>query len=256
MAAHGILMAVAVVVLLPLGVMAPAHRWLFGSSTWRGKPVWFWAHLGLQLSGMALFMTGFVLAMVQFERPPGRIGNLRWSHAILGYVVAGLVGLQLLGGLVRPDPGTRIRKWLWGPLHVMSGRAVILLAWAATLTGCVVRHQSPAFRDPLVPWVVPLAVAMAVLLLADAALRGVRLVRSRCTEQDLQRVQPHGARAPSMPLAPKQHQPEQQLQQQQQHRQQREQLKGLAGDGRPDVAAAGSGSGSCCDSHSMAADAC
>ncbi|PNH02513.1 hypothetical protein TSOC_011503 [Tetrabaena socialis] len=231
MVAHGVLMAVAWVLLLPLGAMAPAHRWLFGSSTWRGKAVWFWAHLGLQLGGLALFAAGFVLAMVKFERPPA--GTLRSTHAILGYVVAGLAGLQLLGGFARPDPGTRLRKWLWGPLHMMGGRAMTLLAWATALVGCVVHHQF-VYSAALVPWVVPLAVAMGALLLADAALREAR---SRREGREMQRLRSAVERSAPQPLVFKQQQQKTQGRVEKPGRQQQEDEHGvLPGESDPELA--------------------
>ncbi|KXZ53286.1 hypothetical protein GPECTOR_7g1180 [Gonium pectorale] len=169
--AHGVLMAAAWVLLLPLGAMTPAHRWLFGDRQLFGKAMWFQIHMFAQLSGFALFVAGFILAMVRFPRPEG--GTLKSAHAIQGYVVAGLAGLQIMGAFLRPDPGTTLRVWIWNPLHMHGGRAMTLLAWATVFTGAVVHHES-VYRGPIVPWVAPLAAVMGILLLADTALRDAR----------------------------------------------------------------------------------
>jgi hypothetical protein len=57
-------------------------RWLLPGLTWRGKPLWLWAHMGLQLLGYALFVAGFIQALVVFPRP-GK-GSLKASHANMG----------------------------------------------------------------------------------------------------------------------------------------------------------------------------
>ncbi len=61
---------------------AIARRWLFGGRQIRGKAVWYWAHLTLQLTGFAVFVAGFVLAMVRFRRP--QRGTLHFDHAVIG----------------------------------------------------------------------------------------------------------------------------------------------------------------------------
>ncbi|KAG2446460.1 hypothetical protein HYH02_008452 [Chlamydomonas schloesseri] len=178
--AHGVLMAVAWVLLLPLGAMAPAHRWLFRGRMWGSKAAWFWVHFVGQLGGFAVFCAGFILAMVSFKRPQG--GTLASSHAIMGYVVAGLAGFQIIVAFLRPDPGSKLRVLLWNPLHMNLGRAVTLLAWATCLVGAAV-HADSIYKAPIAPWVATLGTAMGLILLADWALRDAR---SRKADQELQ----------------------------------------------------------------------
>lgn len=59
------------------------NRWLFGGRQLGGKAMWFWAHLGMQVFGFALFAAGFIVAMVSLPRPPDR-DSLHFSHAVMG----------------------------------------------------------------------------------------------------------------------------------------------------------------------------
>ena len=79
--AHGVLMSLAWVFFLPLGAMVPGHRWLLGDRMWRNKAVWFWLHLAFQTTGTCLFIAGFVLALVEFDRPTK--GSLLDVHATM-----------------------------------------------------------------------------------------------------------------------------------------------------------------------------
>ncbi|KAG2433854.1 hypothetical protein HXX76_008209 [Chlamydomonas incerta] len=193
--AHGVLMAVAWVLLLPLGAMAPAHRWLFRGRMWGSKAAWFWVHFIGQLGGFAVFCAGFVLAMVAFDRPQG--GTLASSHAIMGYVVAGLAGFQIIVAFMRPDPGTKLRVLLWNPLHMNLGRAATLLAWSTCLVGAAVHSQS-VYKAPIAPWVATLGVVMGLVLLADWALRDAR---SRKADKELQDMKSRRYPADAMPVA-------------------------------------------------------
>lgn len=89
------------------------------------------------------------------------------------YVVASLASLQIMFAFIRPDPGTKLRENLWNPMHRIGGRTTTLLAWATVFTGIAVHHNS-RYRAPIVPWVAPIAVALAVVLLADPVLRDLR----------------------------------------------------------------------------------
>ncbi len=148
--------------------MALACRWALPGKVIGGKPIWFWSHMLLQLSGLAIFAAGFILAMVKFGRPTK--GTLFFAHAVMGYLICGLAGLQLIGAFIRPDPGTKPRKLLWNPLHIYGGRAVVFLSWAACFTGAVVHHRS-VYKAPLAAWVAPLAAVMGTILIADLVLR-------------------------------------------------------------------------------------
>ncbi|PNH11867.1 hypothetical protein TSOC_001249 [Tetrabaena socialis] len=64
---HGVLMAVAWGLLLPLGTLLPAHRWILGDTKAGGKHVWFLLHLGFQWTGILVFVAGFVVAFVKLD---------------------------------------------------------------------------------------------------------------------------------------------------------------------------------------------
>ncbi len=79
--AHGVLMMLAWLVLLPAGVLAARHKWMFPapatSLTGSSPPaMWFQVHRALQLAGIALFTAGLILPFTAFGShgggPPGR----------------------------------------------------------------------------------------------------------------------------------------------------------------------------------------
>ncbi len=74
--AHGVLMMLAWLVLLPAGVLAARHKWIFPapatSSPRSSHPaMWFQFHRALQLTGIALFTAGFILPFAAFGNHGG-----------------------------------------------------------------------------------------------------------------------------------------------------------------------------------------
>ncbi|KAG2491054.1 hypothetical protein HYH03_010500 [Edaphochlamys debaryana] len=170
--AHGALMAVAWCFLLPLGSTIPAHRWLPGLPKMvMNKALWFWLHITCQLVGFALFLTSFIIAVVKFDEPK-KSDELRYTHAVMGYIMCGMACMQILIAQVRPDPGTPKRVWLWNPFHLTWGRLTLMLGVATCFVGVAV--QSLTIGGSLVSWYVPLAVVLALIYLADCFLRDLR----------------------------------------------------------------------------------
>ena len=169
---HGALMSVAWVLLLPLGTLAARHRWVFGETRVFGLHLWFRLHVALQLSGMVCFIVGFVYA---WKYLPG-VGNgdptgakVGLAHMYLGTIIMGLAGLQVIVGFVRPKPGSRPRP-LWNILHHWLGRLTIVSAWATVYTGIYMAHTSLAYQASYTTWLLPIAVIMGVIILADLLL--------------------------------------------------------------------------------------
>ncbi|EFJ42468.1 hypothetical protein VOLCADRAFT_121535 [Volvox carteri f. nagariensis] len=164
---HGALMAVAWGLLLPLGTLLPAHRWLLGNTKVFGKHLWFWLHLVCQWTGVALFIAGFVVAFVKFEEVEG---DLTEAHEKIGIAVMAAAGAQVVLAYIRPDPD-HPRRGLWNLIHHNLGRATILLAWANVYIGIVIYHTD--FGEVYAPWIAPISIVMGVLLLATVVLRFV-----------------------------------------------------------------------------------
>ncbi|GIL79077.1 hypothetical protein Vretimale_27 [Volvox reticuliferus] len=163
---HGALMAVAWGLLLPLGTLLPAHRWLLGDTKVAGKHLWFWLHLGCQWIGMALFIAGFVVAFVQFDFSGSP--DVAEAHEKIGIAVMAAAGAQVVLGFVRPSP-EHARRGLWNLVHHNLGRLTILLAWANVYIGIYLAHTS--WGASYTEWVTPIAIVMGLLVLLDVALR-------------------------------------------------------------------------------------
>ncbi|GLC72742.1 Histone transcription regulator 3 [Pleodorina starrii] len=162
---HGALMAVSWGLLLPLGTLLPAHRWLLGDAKVAGKHLWFWMHLACQWSGMALFIAGFVVAFVKF----GKMGEgLPESHEKIGIAIMAAAGAQVVLAYARPTPD-HPRRPLWNAVHHNLGRLTVALAWANVYIGIVVYHNDKG--ESYTPWITPIAIVMGLLVLADIALR-------------------------------------------------------------------------------------
>ncbi|GIL63771.1 hypothetical protein Vafri_17775 [Volvox africanus] len=162
---HGALMAVAWGLLLPLGTLLPAHRWLLRDIKVAGKHLWFWLHMGCQLIGMALFIAGFVVAFVKFGEVEGEISE---AHEKIGIAVMAAAGAQVVFAYIRPDPGAK-KRGLWNLVHHNLGRLTILLAWANVYIGIYIAHTD--FGASYTPWITPIAIVMGLLLITTLVLR-------------------------------------------------------------------------------------
>ncbi|GLC60034.1 Histone transcription regulator 3 [Pleodorina starrii] len=179
---HGALMAVSWGLLLPLGTLLPAHRWLLGDAKVAGKHLWFWMHLACQWSGMALFIAGFVVAFVKF----GEMGEgLPVSHEKIGIAIMAAAGAQVVLAYARPTPD-HPRRPLWNAVHHNLGRLTVALAWANVYIGIYIYHTK--FGESYKPWITPIAIVMGLLVLADIVLR---LVGARRIKDTAVPLRPH-----------------------------------------------------------------
>lgn len=70
-----------------------------------------------------------------------------------------LCAVQVVGGLIRPHPGAKLRG-IWSPIHHNLGRLAILLAWINIWLGVAIwldGRDSIYSYNGLAAWVVPLA---------------------------------------------------------------------------------------------------
>ncbi|KAG2491039.1 hypothetical protein HYH03_010486 [Edaphochlamys debaryana] len=172
-AAHGALMAATWCLLLPLGTLLPAHRWVFRGASVRGKAVWFLGHVACQWLGLAALAAGAAIAFARLGAPPPLDGAHR-AHRPLGIAVLALAGAQALGAhALRPPPGARHRR-LWAVAHAVLGRSTLALGVANVFIGIVVVHHSGGLGAGYAVWAAPCAAALGTLLLLDLALRLLR----------------------------------------------------------------------------------
>lgn len=93
------------------------------------------------------------------------------AHRYLGIVVAGLAGLQLLGGVLRPAPSAPLRA-TWAALHRALAVVCILAAWAALFLGIWMYHAR--LGASLLIWVGPVMMAILAVLGVHLALALLR----------------------------------------------------------------------------------
>jgi hypothetical protein len=168
---HGICMAISWALLIPLGILMARHKWMFYDKEFLGVRVWYHLHRLIQLAGAGLFVYAWVLMMTSAHH--GHVHNqVGFAHNIIGYLVMGLVGVQLISVLIRPPP-EHSKRWVWNAIHNNSGRLTTLLAWADLGIGIYFMRNSPAF----VSWLVPISVSIFTVLAFDLVLSIVKCKR-------------------------------------------------------------------------------
>ncbi|KAG1661777.1 hypothetical protein FOA52_003697, partial [Chlamydomonas sp. UWO 241] len=145
--------------------------------------IWFWLHIITQLSGMALFIAGFVISWQYL--PGGGLpvtgGSVGEAHQVLGIIVMALAGLQVVVGFVRPAPDSLKLRPAWNFLHHNLGRLSILVAWATIYLGIYIAHGSQTYAYSYNVWIVAMAVVMGTLVLTDVVLT---VLRERAAARD------------------------------------------------------------------------
>lgn len=164
---HAVLMSLGWVALLPLGALLAQSRWLASlKKRVARKEVWFWAHVAVQVAGTALIIAAFGIAYSDSTHmEPEKEETLGYSHKVIGSIAFGFLLLQVVGGIVRPNPAARIRG-AWNIVHHNAGRLAVLLAWVNIWLGVAFWHQDGEMTNGLLAWVVPLAVFQGLLLIA------------------------------------------------------------------------------------------
>jgi hypothetical protein len=145
---HGRLMVLAWAALLPLGIIIARFWKITPGQDWPRRvdnKVWWHAHLALQYAGAACVGLAIILVLASGGMPRG-------LHAYLGWIIVGLLVMQILGGWLRGSKGgptaphrdgslrgdhydmTR-RRLIFEGVHKSLGYAAISLAVACIATG-------------------------------------------------------------------------------------------------------------------------
>ncbi|KAK9799723.1 hypothetical protein WJX73_004470 [Symbiochloris irregularis] len=129
--AHAWCMFVAFGVLIPLGIMWA--RYCKGV-----MQKWYLVHLGTQCLGLAVALTGFLIAVIRFRPIPAGL-----AHFQLGVAVITITLLQPLNSIPRltmHHTHVMRSKW-WAYLHWMLGRVAVVFAWVNMFLG-IARYRS------------------------------------------------------------------------------------------------------------------
>lgn len=183
--AHGAVMLAAWLFFIPIAVVISRHRWTVEGRMLGGTAFWFMIHTVSVAFGMAAFLAGLVIAFVKLGRA-SRPNTVKESgefdpwevHSILGYIVIGLSGVQLLMGIARPDMKAWIRP-VWTVVHTNLGLTTVLTAWAAVYTGIAVYHKLYYRTLSLAAWLAPAVAVSVLIVLIDSLLSTVRKYKTR-----------------------------------------------------------------------------
>ncbi|KAL6753047.1 hypothetical protein V8C86DRAFT_2735981 [Haematococcus lacustris] len=201
--AHGVLMLLAFVLLMPTAVLLARHRTLYLHKELGGKGLWFQLHLACMLLAVACFVASFVVILVAYQ---GKIvissKHFITAHNIIGTLLVPMVAIQvLLALLARPAPASP-RRSLWNLIHHNWGRLVVLLAWVNCALGiAMMARQGPA---KLAAWIAPTVAVIGLLLVVDMVLTLVRAARERAA-LSLSQAKEVGLMAADTDSAAKQH---------------------------------------------------
>mmetsp|Transcript_69441 Transcript_69441/g.104770 ORF Transcript_69441/g.104770 Transcript_69441/m.104770 type:complete len:391 (-) Transcript_69441:64-1236(-) len=124
--AHGSLMMIAWGLLLPSGVIIAKFL------KHRPDGLWFRIHKPLQITGLIIALTGWIIALVNFN-VFGDKGYTNYYHGVMGCTVMTIGLLQPINAFFRPhapEPGeeTPLPRLLWEVLHKSMGWIAVLLA--------------------------------------------------------------------------------------------------------------------------------
>ncbi|CAI7925001.1 unnamed protein product, partial [Closterium sp. NIES-53] len=141
--AHGIMLALAYALLMPLGVLL-ARLFLYDrptlpseeeKETHTNRGLWFLCHKYIQIFAVLLVVTAAIMVFIV----SGSQG-LEWTHGKLGVVALALTFVQPFLGFFRPDKGTSQRP-AWLTFHWAMGIAAIAMGCANVFLGIDVYGQ-------------------------------------------------------------------------------------------------------------------
>jgi len=162
--AHGVLMTVAFMLLMPVGAGLARHKWVFGDAqTGTVRSIWFQLHRGIQAFALLLAVAAFTLIWAYFgwgER--ASTAAVYPAHRGLGIATMALSVGQVLIGVIRPHLGAPTRSG-WRRLHQACGWITMLLGIAMAIIGIMLISSLSGL--PMAAWMVPAVVVPALILL-------------------------------------------------------------------------------------------
>ncbi|GAB4841543.1 hypothetical protein Ancab_022257 [Ancistrocladus abbreviatus] len=121
--AHGAINMLAWGILMPIGIIVARFLKQY-------DPIWFYAHAGIQTIAFILGLTGVILGFVIY----GLLNSNATTHKNLGIFILALGCLQATAILIRPQKGSKVRKY-WNWYHLFTGRILIIFAVANIFYG-------------------------------------------------------------------------------------------------------------------------
>ncbi|GLI68346.1 hypothetical protein VaNZ11_012748 [Volvox africanus] len=165
MRAHGALQFTGWIALVPLGILAARHRWIFAPVSIVG--LWFQVHRTVQVVAVVLITAGFVLPWTSFDSNDEqqvlgvdhetRMSSdpLLSSHETLAITLMVVLGLHIIVAIIRPKPEAPRRR-IWNMVHWWTGRGLALIAGVNVVIGITLWRRVSGGNG--VEWIVPLVV--------------------------------------------------------------------------------------------------
>lgn len=166
---HGIMMIVSWCLLLPIGIAMSLFRSVTGSD---GK--WYRYHWMLQLAGLSVAVSAFILVVVEMNSLSGHFSGSNAAHKIIGLIVMIIAVLQPLNALIRPhvpkdgEEKTTKRK-VWEVYHKNAGRLAALAAIVNCALGALAVSSNYGNSAAVFAWAA-FGACLAVTLFAYAFL--------------------------------------------------------------------------------------
>ncbi|KAL6524502.1 hypothetical protein OROHE_016173 [Orobanche hederae] len=134
---HGVINAISWGILLPVGAVTARYLRHIKSV----GPVWFYAHVGVQIFAVLLGTVGFSIGIRLGQLSPGRVYGL---HRKLGFATFCLGWLQTLALLFRPKATHKFRKY-WKSYHHLVGYACVVLGVVNCFQGFEAMGESDSY---------------------------------------------------------------------------------------------------------------
>ncbi|CAD5113573.1 DgyrCDS2736 [Dimorphilus gyrociliatus] len=171
--AHGILMVMAWMILVPIGaITARYYRTFFRSEKTPGE-TWFFIHWFCMGSAAILTIIGAVLIFVHaggfitYDTMPMKL------HPILGVVTIALAVLNPIMGIIKPDESSSLRP-IFNWLHRLGGMSAGILGFVNVMIGT--RMPAANVRRTMLWWILSLLILLILF--------GIILELLGCEEED------------------------------------------------------------------------
>ena len=171
---HGVLMAVAFGLLLPVGTLFPAMACLRN----RKGRLWFLLHRGTMIVFVIIALIGFIIALVNVEMVDQSLvafPHRTYVHSALGIALIILVFCQFLAGLFRPHlpeqgAAKSTPRKIFEFVHPTIGRSMVVLAavqiWYGYYNISQIYIVNPYQRNAVLTWGYVHAIAMPIIYFA------------------------------------------------------------------------------------------
>ncbi|KNA16718.1 hypothetical protein SOVF_086560 isoform A [Spinacia oleracea] len=152
---HGILNAISWGLLFPIGAMIARYVRTIESA----DPVWFYIHVGCQISGYAIGVAGWATGLQLGSKS---VGIVYTSHRYIGIALFALATLQIFALFLRPKKEHKSRFY-WNIYHHGVGYAIIILGIINVFKGLHILEPEKKWKSTYVSILVVLG-CITVLL--------------------------------------------------------------------------------------------